>query len=78
MIALVEAIAGFPWNPANHLYGSARCQRCADRWREEEARRIDIKNREGRAKWYEIEKDDTRNRATPEALQAAIDAGKAK
>jgi hypothetical protein len=78
VIALVVAISGLPWNPANHIYGSLRCQSCADRWRAEEAQRFDIRNRDSRPKWNEIEKDDTRNRVTPEALQAAIDGGKAK
>lgn len=78
IVALVEALSGFPWRPENHQYGSVRCQSCADRWRAEEARRFDIANRESRGKWAEIEKDDTRGRATAEHMQAAIDGGKAK
>jgi hypothetical protein len=77
LIALVTALTGFPWNPENHLYGSARCPKCGDAWRAEEARRIDLEARKQRP-WYEIEKDDSRGGALPEHMQGAIDGGKAK
>ena len=78
VIALVSAISGMPWNPANHFYGTTLCDRCADLRREEEKRRIDIARRNSVARWSEIEKDDTRGRALPEHMQLAIDAGRAK
>lgn len=75
--ALVAAITGRHWKPANHFHGQALCDPCAERWRIER-QRLDIRDREGRTKWSEIEKDDTRAGAQPNHMQAAIDAGKAK
>lgn len=76
VIALVEALSGRRWNPANHLYGSVRCQACGDKIRAER-NRIDIRRMQD-FKWSEIEKDDTRGRALPGHMEGAIEGGKAK
>jgi hypothetical protein len=77
IISLVEALSGRLWNPENHIYGSLRCQKCADSWRAEEAGRIDLE-RMRTVRWSEIERDDSRGGATAQHMQAAIDSGKAK
>lgn len=64
------------WNPANHLYGAARTPAQAARIRDEDATRID---RQGTwPKWRDIEHDDTRGRALPEHMEAAVKNGGAK
>lgn len=77
VIALIEALSGWPWNPANHFYGSLRCPRCADRVRENQTR-IDRRRLEQATKWYPHEKDDTRAPANPCHIDAAIKGGFAK
>jgi len=77
LIALVEALTGQRWNPENNLYGSMRTPEQATAIRKEDER-IDIKWLHNNHKWNSIEKDDTRGRALPEHMQAAIDANKAQ
>lgn len=77
VIDLVAALTGRPWNPANHIHGSHRCQSCADHWRAEEASRIDVQRLRD-VKWSEVEKDDSRAGGNASSLQAAVDGGKAK
>ena len=68
LIALVEAIAGQPWNPENHLYGSVRSPEQAAKIR---ARDAEMDRRMAReTPWYGIEKDDSRGRALPEHMDA--------
>jgi hypothetical protein len=76
---LVEAISGRPWTPEHHIYGSLHSPDAADRIRQD-LERIDRKMiHESPAfyKWSEVEKDDTRGRALPEHMEAAVKAGKA-
>ena len=73
VIALVEAITGFAWTPANHLYGGVRKPKMADRMREE-AQRLDKRMLRECGKWSEIEKDDDRGGALPEHADAYIKA----
>lgn len=71
VILLCEAITGQPWNPANHIYGSAHTPERADRIRRD-LDRVDVRMREEPwRKWYEVERDDTRGRALPEHMQVA-------
>ncbi|MGA7809659.1 hypothetical protein [Bradyrhizobium sp.] len=73
VIALVEAISGRPWTPANHFYGSLYSPEGAERVRkdiERADRRMQLDASEHN-KWFGIEKDDTRGRALPEHMQAA-------
>jgi hypothetical protein len=74
---LVEAISGRPWTPENHLYGSLRSPADADRIREENER-MDRRLMRANPKWAAIEDDDTRGRALPEHMTAAIKAGTAE
>ena len=75
--ALVEAISGRPWTPENHLYGSLHSPANADRIRTDRQRADQRMIHEAgpHAKWAEIEKDDTRGRALPEHMTAAIKGG---
>ena len=73
IIALVEALTGQKWNPANNIYGSMRTPEQAKRIFEE-AQRLDLawlREAPAHMKWNEIEKDDTRGRALPEHYEAA-------
>jgi hypothetical protein len=77
---LIEAITGQTWDPANNLYGSMRKPEDAERIRQENQRldrRLTLESGEC-GKWAEIEKDDTRGRALPEHMTAAIKGGGAK
>lgn len=74
---LVEAISGRPWTPENHLYGSLRSPADADRIRADNER-LDRRLMRDCPKWAEIESDDTRGRALPEHMSAAIAGGGAK
>lgn len=77
---LVEAISGRPWTPENHIYGSLHSPKNADRIRED-LKRIDqrmLHESGSHHKWAEIENDDTRGRALPEHMTAAIAGGGAK
>lgn len=80
VIRLVEAISGWPWTPENHLYGSLRTPANADRIRQDMQRadRRLIEESGPHAKWADIEKDDTRGRALPEHMTAAIKGGGAR
>lgn len=74
---LVEAISGRPWSPENHFFGSLYSPRDADRIRQD-LERADVKMTRGASphhKWADIEKDDTRGRALPEHMTAAIEGG---
>lgn len=75
--ALVEAISGRPWAPENHFFGSLHSPKNGDRIRED-LKRADVALTTGassHAKWAEIEKDDSRGRALPEHMDAAVKAG---
>lgn len=78
--SLVEAISGRPWTPEDHLYGSLRSPADADRIRHDMQRADQRLIHESGAhhKWAEIEKDDTRGRALPEHMTAAINGGGAR
>lgn len=80
LIKLVEAISGWPWTPENHLYGSLHSPENAARIRKdcERADRRLVEESGPHHKWAEIEKDDTRGRALPEHVTAAIKGGGAK
>ena len=74
---LVEAISGRPWAPENHLYGSLHSPKNAERIRED-LQRMDARLIQGASdhhKWSEVEKDDSRGRALPEHMTAAIKGG---
>ncbi|UPJ65279.1 hypothetical protein [Bradyrhizobium sp. 191] len=77
VIGLVEAISGRPWTPDNHLYGSLRSPEAADRIRQERER-LDRRLLAAEPKWADIEEDDSRGRALPEHMTAAIKGGGAK
>lgn len=70
---LVVALTGRPWNPDNHIYGSVRCEECAERALETD-KRID-REWMRRFPWYDAEKDLTRGGATPEHLSEHIKRG---
>jgi hypothetical protein len=72
VVALVEAITGRKWEPANNLYGSMHSQTVAAHIRQDRER-LDRRMMEGASdyqKWSGIEKDDTRGRALPEHYEA--------
>ena len=73
VIRLIEAITGYPFDPANHLYGSALTPERAALTRKRDGTRLDrqmILEGSPFDKWAEVEKDDTRGRALPEHLEA--------
>lgn len=74
---LVQVLSGQEWNPANHWGGTLYTPRNIQHIRRT-LDRADHQMRESGTKWADIEKDDSRGRALPEHMQAAIDAGKAK
>lgn len=76
LVAMIEGLTGQAWDPANNFYGSMRTPSQAARLREEHAR-LDQRMMRERAKWSDVEKDDSRGRALPEHLEAAVKAGKA-
>jgi hypothetical protein len=80
VIALVEAISGRPWMPENHFYGSLRSPEHADRIRKDLLRADQrmLLEASSHQKWADIEKDDSRGRALPEHMTAAIKGGGAK
>lgn len=69
VIAIVEALSGQPWNPANHISGCVYTAERVARWRAEE-NRLDRQMLRDGPKWRDIEKDDTRGGALPEHLDA--------
>ncbi len=80
LVALIEAITGQAWDPANNLYGSMHTREQAARLRKE-SERLDLRWRHEsppHVKWSEQEKDDSRGRALPEHMEAAIKSGLAK
>jgi hypothetical protein len=77
LVRLIEALTGQTWDPANNLYGSMRKPEDAERIRLEDRERLDRRIMPER-KWTDIEKDDTRGRALPEHVTAAIKGGGAK
>lgn len=77
VIGLVEAISGRPWTPENHLYGSLRSPEAADSIRRDQ-RRADRQLLAHNPKWADVENDDSRGRALPEHMTAAIKGGGAK
>jgi len=60
LIAVVQALTGFSWNPENHLYGSIRRPEQAKYIRETEDR-LDRRVMKG-SKWAEHEKDESQMR----------------
>jgi hypothetical protein len=73
VIRLVEAITGYPFDPANHMYGSVMTPEHAAATRKRDAERLDrqmMLEALPYQKWSEVEKDDTRGRALPEHLEA--------
>jgi hypothetical protein len=73
----VQAISGRPWTPTDHLYGSLHSPENAARIRKD-LERLDQRLMRGGHPWADIEKDDTRGRALPEHMTAAIKGGGAK
>ena len=80
VIELVQAISGRPWAPENHLYGSLHSPDNAIRIRRDMQRADQRMIHESGAhhKWADIERDDTRGRALPEHMTAAITNGGAR
>ena len=81
LVRLVEAVSGQKWDPANNLYGSMRKPQDAERIRQTDKERFDRRLILGSGdwqKWSDLEKDDTRGRALPEHITAAIKGGGAK
>ena len=77
LVLLIEAITSQKWDPANNLYGSMRKPEDAERIRQE-SQRLDRRLRESGHPWSDVEKDDTRGRALPEHMTAAIKGGGVK
>jgi hypothetical protein len=80
VMLLVVSISGRPWSPENHFYGSLHSPANADRIRQD-LQRADqrlIHESSPHAKWADIEKDDTRGRALPEHMTAAVKSGLAR
>jgi hypothetical protein len=77
VVKLIEALTGIQWNPANHIYGSVLCQRCADASREQ-SKRLDQRLLKDAYPWTEHEKDESRDRPLIEHVDAAIKGGLAK
>jgi hypothetical protein len=78
LVRLIEAITGQQWDPANNLYGSMRKSETAARIRQEDQRLDRRFMLESPHKWSDVEEDDTRGRALPEHMTAAIKGGGAK
>ena len=76
LVAVVEALTGYPWEPRNHIYGQVWVPEAADRLRAESGR-LDKRIAAG-SPWSEQEKDNTRGRPTQGHVKAAIDGGLAK
>lgn len=70
LIALVEALTGQRWDPANNHFGSMLRPEHAERLRLEERTRLDRQMLRERPKWRDIEKDEGRGGALPEHLEA--------
>lgn len=77
LVGMIEGLTGQTWDPLNNMYG---CMLPPDQaaYRRAEAERLDRKLAQERTKWSEAEKDDSRGRALPEHMTAAIEADKAK
>lgn len=77
LVLLIEGLTGQHWDVANNMHGCMlRPEHAA--YRREEAERLDRKLMQERRHWYPAEEDDSRGRALPEHLNAAIESGKAK
>jgi hypothetical protein len=73
VVRLVEAIIGYPFDPANNMYGSVLTPEPAAATRDRDAARLDrqmMLEPSPFYKWADVEKDDTRGRALPEHLEA--------
>ena len=68
---LILGLTGQKLRAQNNLYGSMHHPRVAAKLREN-ARRLDLRMRERRAKWYDTENDPTRAGALPENLDDAL------
>lgn len=77
VIGLVEILSGQPWNPENHWGGCVYQPKHMEVLRRDLGR-FDHQIREQSHKWADVEKDDSRGRALPEHMQAAINGGLAK
>jgi hypothetical protein len=77
VIGLIEAISGRPWTPENHFYGALRSPEAAERIRQDNER-LDRRLLAEGPKWFDVEEDDSRGRALPEHMTAAIKGGGAK
>lgn len=77
VIQLVVALTGMSWLPDNHINGCVLRPEHAEARRRERDRLDHVLMRE-RTKWSEAEKDDSRGRALPEHMNAAIENGGAK
>lgn len=72
LTAIISALIGYEFKAENALYGSLANPKQAERLRKE-YERLDLRMRHespDRAKWLEVEKDDSRGRALPEHLEA--------
>jgi hypothetical protein len=74
VIQLIVALTGHDWMPQNHISGSVLRPKHAD-YRRKENERLDRVILHGDQPWYEAEKDDSRGRALPEHMEAAIKNG---
>lgn len=72
LVAIISALIGYDFDPANCFYGSLARPEHADYLRKENER-LDLKWRHEASphhKWSTIEKDDTRGQALPEHYEA--------
>jgi len=70
LVRLIEGITGLLWKPENHRFGSIHTDEQMERIRREDER-LDRAMLRQNAKWYDVEKDDSRGRALPEHMEAA-------
>ena len=77
IVQLVVALTGLSWFPENHRNGCVLRPDMAKARREQEDRLDQRILRAGRT-WYEAEKDDSRGRALPEHVDAALKNGGAQ
>jgi hypothetical protein len=77
VIQLIVALTGLSWTPANHLNGCVYRQAHADSIRRNRER-LDQRLLQSGGLWREAEKDESRGRALPEHMDAAIKNGDAQ
>jgi hypothetical protein len=77
LIALIEAITGYPWNPANNIGGSMLTLEMAEKRRERD-KRFDQQLVKDLPWRRAIETDDTMGGALPEHLEAYVENDLAK